>query len=201
MSALFAFRPMTVFDISCPPREAFERCMGFWATIGIRSETPGMGDQFAMRGWTGTEIAIGHRRGSGPDADLGDLGAIAPGLGIALLAVHLTEPMRKPIDWTRLIVAARPVPGSHPRSELWCFPWDDTIRGPRLTKAPLDRAFDKLAQTLTRQRVLLGPPRLVNKKELPGDSPLSDADIATMHRAARKATGTSPLHFRRSGHP
>lgn len=191
MSALFAFRPMTVFDISCPPREAFERCMDFWATIGIRSETPGMGDQFA----------IGHRRGSGPDADLGDLGAIAPGLGIALLAVHLTEPMRKPIDWTRLIVAARPVPGSHPRSELWCFPWDDTIRGPRLTKAPLDRAFDKLAQTLTRQGVLLGPPRLVNKKELPGNSPLSDAGIATMHRAARKATGTSPLHFRRSGHP
>ena len=190
MSALFAFRPMTVFDISCPPREAFERCMGFWATIGIRSETPGMGDQFAMRGWTGTEIAIGHRRGSGPDADLGDLGAIAPGLGIALLAVH-------PIDWTRLIVAARPVPGSHPRSELWCFPWDDTIRGPRLTKAPLDRAFDKLAQTLTRQGVLLGPPRLVKKKELPGDSPLSDAGIATMRRAARKATGTSPLHFRR----
>ena len=175
--------------------------MGFWATVGIRSETPGMGDQFAMRGWTGTEIAIGHRRGSGPDADLGDLGAIAPGLGIALLAVHLTEPMRKPIDWTRLIVAARPVPGSHPRSELWCFPWDDTIRGPRLTKAPLDRAFDKLAQTLTRQGVLLGPPRLVNKKELPGDSPLSDAGIATMHRAARKATGTSPLRFRRSGHP
>ena len=197
MSALFAFRPMTVFDVSCPPREAFERCMGFWATVGIRSETPGMGDQFAMRGWTGTEIAIGHRRGSGPDADLGDLGAIAPGLGIALLAVHLTEPMRKPIDWTRLIVAARPVPGSHPRSELWCFPWDDTIRGPRLTKAPLDRAFDKLAQTLTRQGVLLGPPRLVNKKELPGNSPLSDAGIATMHRAARKATGTSPLHFRR----
>lgn len=78
MSALFAFRPMTVFNISCPPREAFERCMGFWATVGIRSETPGMGDQFAMRGWTGTEIAIGHRRGSGPDADLGDLGAIAP---------------------------------------------------------------------------------------------------------------------------
>ena len=50
MSALFAFRPMTVFDISCPPHEAFERCMGFWATVGIRSETPGMGDQFAMRG-------------------------------------------------------------------------------------------------------------------------------------------------------
>ena len=114
-----------------------------------------------------------------------------------MLAVHLTEPMRKPIDWTRLIVAARPVPGGHPRSELWCFPWDDTIRGPRLTKAPLDRAFDKLAQTLTRQGVLLGPPRLVKKKELPGDSPLSDADIATMHRAARKATSTSPLHFRR----
>ena len=197
MSALFAFRPMTVFDISFPPREAFERCMGFWATIGLRSATSGRGDQLAIRGWTGTEIAIGQRRGSGPDADLGDLGEIAPGLGIALLAVHLTEPMRKPIDWTRLIVAARPVPGSHPRSELWCFPWDDTIRGPRLTKAPLDRAFDKLAQTLTRQGVLLGPPRLVKKRELPGDSPLSDAGIATMHRDARKATGTSAFRFRR----
>ena len=171
--------------------------MGFWATVGIRSETPGMGDQFAMRGWTGTEIAIGHRRGSGPDADLGDLGAIAPGLGIALLAVHLTEPMRKPIDWTRLIVAARPVPGSHPRSELWCFPWDDTIRGPRLTKDPLDRVFAQLEQTLAGQGILLGPRRLVKKRELPGDSPLSDAGIATMHRDARKATGTSAFRFRR----
>ena len=197
MSALFAFRPMTVFDVSCPPREAFARCIDFWNHVGIRSETPGMLDQFAMRGWTGTEIAIGHRRGSGPDADLGDLGAIAPGLGIALLAVHLTEPMRKPIDWTRLIVAARPVPGSHPRSELWCFPWDDTIRGPRLTKDPLDRVFAQLEQTLAGQGILLGPPRLVKKRELPGDSPLSDAGIATMHRDARKATGTSAFRFRR----
>ena len=193
MSALFAFRPMTVFDISCPPREAFERCMGFWATIGIRSETPGMGDQFAMRGWTGTEIAIGHRRGSGPDADLGDLGAIAPGLGIALLAVHLTEPMRKPIDWTRLIVAARPVPGSHPRSELWCFPWDDTIRGPRLTKAPLDRAFDKLAQTLTRQGSSWVPHASLKRRNFPGilPSPTPTSRRCTARHARRPAPALS----------
>lgn len=189
MSALFAFRPMTVFDISCPPREAFERCMGFWATVGIRSETPGMGDQFAMRGWTGTEITVGRRRGTGPDADWGELGASFPGLALAGLALSLVANRRHGnIDMTRLIVAARPVPGGLPRSELWCFPWDDTIRGPRLTKDPLDRVFAQLEQTLAGQGILLGPPRLVKKRELPGGSPLSDAGIATMHRDARKAT-------------
>lgn len=155
-------------------------------------------DQFALRGWTGTEITVGRRRGTGPDADLADLGASFPGLALAGLALSLVADRRRGnIDMTRLIVAARPVPGGLQRSELWCFPWDDTIRGPRLTKAPLDRAFDKLEHTLAGQGILLGPPRLVKKRELPGGSPLSDAGIATMHRDARKATGTSPFRFQR----
>ena len=189
---------MTVFDVSCPPREAFARCIDFWNRVGIRSETPGMLDQFEMRGWTGTEITVGRRRGTGPDADWGELGASFPGLALAGLALSLVANRRHGnIDMTRLIVAARPVPGALPRSELWCFPWDDTIRGPRLTKDPLDRVFAQLEQTLTGQGILLGPPRLVKKRELPGDSPLSDAGIATMHRDARKATGTSAFRFRR----
>ena len=150
MSALFAFRPMTVFDVSCPPREAFARCIDFWNCVGIRSETLGMLDQFAMRGWTGTEITVGRRRGTGPDADWGELGASFPGLALAGLATD-----------------------------------------------PLDRVCAQLEQTLAGQGILLGPPRLVKKRELPGDSPLSDAGIATMHRDARKATGTSAFRFRR----
>ena len=189
MSALFAFRPMTVFDISCPPREAFERCMGFWATVGIRSETPGMGDQFAMRGWSGTEVTV--MPGQAPasrrrfNETFLELGEIAPGLVLGGIAVYLTSKavraQLRHLNKTRIVIAARPSPDAAQAStELWCFPWDTAIQRARPGKDPFARVFEYLHTSLHQQGVLLAPPRLVDGEELPEDHPLSPDNLNRM---------------------
>lgn len=189
MSALFAFRPMTVFDISCPPREAFERCMGFWATVGIRSETPGMGDQFAMRGWSGTEVTVMPGQATASrrhfDDSFLELGEIAPGLVLGGIAVYLTSKavraQLRHLNKTRIVIAAHPSPDAAQAStELWCFPWDTAIQRARPGKDPFARVFEYLHTSLHQQGVLLAPPRLVDGEELPEDHPLSPDNLNRM---------------------
>ena len=189
MSALFAFRPMTVFDISCPPREAFERCMSFWATVGIRSETPGMGDQFAMRGWSGTEVTVMPGQATASrrrfDDSFLELGEIAPGLVLGGIAVYLTSKavraQLRHLNKTRIVIAAHPSPDAAQTStELWCFPWDTAIQRARPGKDPFARVFEYLHTSLHQQGILLAPPRLVDGEDLPEDHPLSPANIAQM---------------------
>lgn len=189
MSALFAFRPMTVFDISCPPREAFERCMGFWATVGIRSETPGMGDQFAMRGWSGTEVTVMPGQATASrrhfDDSFLELSEIAPGLVLGGIAVYLTSKavraQLRHLNKTRIVIAAHPSPDAAQAStELWCFPWDTAIQRARPGKDPFARVFEYLHTSLHQQGVLLAPPRLVDGEELPEDHPLSPDNLNRM---------------------
>ena len=189
MSALFAFRPMTVFDISCPPREAFERCMGFWATVGIRSETPGMGDQFAMRGWSGTEVTVMPGQATASrrhfDDSFLELSEIAPGLVLGGIAVYLTSKavraQLRHLNKTRIIIAAHPSPDAAQAStELWCFPWDTAIQRARPGKDPFARVFEYLHTSLHQQGVLLAPPRLVDGEELPEDHPLAPDNLNRM---------------------
>ena len=189
MSALFAFRPMTVFDISCPPREAFERCMGFWATVGIRSETPGMGDQFAMRGWSGTEVTVMPGQATASrrrfDDSFLELGEIAPGLELGGIAVYLTSKavraQLRHLNKTTIIIGARPMPDAEQdRTELWCFPWDTAIQRARPGKDPFARVFEYLHTALHQQGILLAPPRLVDGEELPEDHPLSPDNLNRM---------------------
>ena len=189
MSALFAFRPMTVFDISCPPREAFERCMGFWATVGIRSETPGMGDQFAMRGWSGTEVTVMPGQATASrrrfDDSFLELGEIAPGLELGGIAVYLTSKavraQLRHLNKTRIVIAAHPSPDAAQTStELWCFPWDTAIQRARPGKDPFARVFEYLHTALHQQGILLAPPRLVDGEELPEDHPLSPDNLNRM---------------------
>ena len=189
MSALFAFRPMTVFDISCPPREAFERCMGFWATVGIRSETPGMGDQFAMRGWSGTEVTVMPGQATASrrhfDDSFLELSEIAPGLVLGGIAVYLTSKavraQLRHLNKTRIVIAAHPSPDATQTStELWCFPWDTAIQRAHPGKDPFARVFEYLHTSLHQQGVLLAPPRLVDGEELPEDHPLSPDNLNRM---------------------
>ena len=189
MSALFAFRPMTVFDISCPPREAFERCMGFWATVGIRSETPGMGDQFAMRGWSGTEVTVMPGQATASRRRFNEtfleLGEIAPGLVLGGIAVYLTSKavraQLRHLNKTRIVIAAHPSPDAAQTStELWCFPWDTAIQRARPGKDPIARVFEYLHTSLHQQGILLAPPRLVDGEKLPEDHPLSPDNLNRM---------------------
>ena len=189
MSALFAFRPMTVFDISCPPREAFERCTGFWATVGIRSETPGMGDQFAMRGWSGTEVTVMPGQATASrrhfDDSFLELSEIAPGLVLGGIAVYLTSKavraQLRHLNKTRIVIAAHPSPDATQTStELWCFPWDTAIQRAHPGKDPFARVFEYLHTSLHQQGILLAPPRLVDGEKLPEDHPLSPDNLNRM---------------------
>ena len=55
-----SFSPITVYRLAISPDDAVSRCVGLWKMKGIRSETVGMREQFKQRGWSGTELVIGH---------------------------------------------------------------------------------------------------------------------------------------------
>ena len=55
-----SFSPITVFRLAVTPDDAVSRCVGLWKMKGIRSERVGMREQFKQRGWSGTELVIGH---------------------------------------------------------------------------------------------------------------------------------------------
>ena len=46
-------QPFMVFRLSLTPDEAVARRVAHWRTFKIRSETPGMREQFALAGWGG----------------------------------------------------------------------------------------------------------------------------------------------------
>lgn len=50
--------PLGVYTVTGSPAEAVRRCLDLWVTIGVREQTHGMPQQFARRGWVGTEITV-----------------------------------------------------------------------------------------------------------------------------------------------
>lgn len=189
LDSLLKRRPMTVYTVSCPPAEGVARCVAFWRAIGIKRESTTICKRFADIGWSGTEVTVmpgqtttSRRRF---DDTLLELGEIAPGLFLGGLAVYLTSKavraQLRHLNKTTIIVAARPMPGAEQdRTELWCFPWDTAIQRARPGKDPFARVFEYLHTALHQQGVVVGPPRLVDSKELPEDHPLSPANITQM---------------------
>ena len=55
---LFRRPPLGVYTVTGSPEEAVRRCLDLWVTIGVREQTHGMPQQFARRGWVGTEITV-----------------------------------------------------------------------------------------------------------------------------------------------
>jgi len=47
-----------VYTVTGTPEDAVARCLDLWVTIGVREQTHGMPQQFARRGWVGTEITV-----------------------------------------------------------------------------------------------------------------------------------------------
>ena len=189
LDSLLKRRPMTVFTVSCPPAEAVARCAQFWRVIGIKRESTTMCKRFTDIGWSGTEVTVmpgqvttSRRRFNDTFLELGE---IAPGLVLGGLAVYLTSKavraQLRHLNKTRIIIAAHPSPDAAQAStELWCFPWDTAIQRARPGKDPFARVFEYLHTALHQQGVVVGPPRLVDSKELPEDHPLSPANITQM---------------------
>lgn len=55
---LFRRPPLGVYTVTGTPEDAVARCLDQWVTIGVREQTHGMPQQFARRGWVGTEITV-----------------------------------------------------------------------------------------------------------------------------------------------
>lgn len=55
---LFRRPPLGVYTVTGTPEDAVARCLDLWVTIGVHEQTHGMPQQFARRGWVGTEITV-----------------------------------------------------------------------------------------------------------------------------------------------
>lgn len=55
---LFRRPPLGVYTVTGTPEDAVARYLDLWVTIGVHEQTHGMPQQFARRGWVGTEITV-----------------------------------------------------------------------------------------------------------------------------------------------
>lgn len=92
---LFRRPPLGVYTVTGSPEEAVRRCLDLWVTIGVREQTHGMPQQFARRGWVGTEITVdaSSRATEKPSLDLRDVMSAVSGAGTLLqMAYEETAP-------------------------------------------------------------------------------------------------------------
>ena len=83
---LFRRPPLGVYTVTGSPEEAVRRCLDLWVTIGVREQTHGMPQQFARRGWVGTEITVDASSTATkmPSLDLPDVMDAVSGAGMLL---------------------------------------------------------------------------------------------------------------------
>lgn len=92
---LFRRPPLGVYTVTGSPENAVMRCLDLWVTIGVREQTHGMPQQFARRGWVGTEITVDASSTATkmPSLDLPDLMGAVSGAGMLLhIAYEATAP-------------------------------------------------------------------------------------------------------------
>lgn len=92
---LFHRPPLGVYTVTGSPEDAVMRCLDLWVTIGVREYTHGMPQQFARRGWVGTEITVDAASASTkiPSLGLPDLMGAVSSAGMLLhMAYEETAP-------------------------------------------------------------------------------------------------------------
>ena len=90
--SLFRRPPLGVYTVTSSPEDAVRRCLDLWVTIGVREQTHGMPQQFARRGWVGTEITVdaSSRATEKPSLGLPDLmGAVSDVVSDAGTLLHM----------------------------------------------------------------------------------------------------------------
>ena len=92
---LFRRPPLGVYTVTGSPEDAVMRCLDLWVTLGVREQTHGMPQQFARRGWVGTEITVDASSTATkmPSLDLPDVMGAVSGAGKHLhMAYKKTAP-------------------------------------------------------------------------------------------------------------
>ncbi len=185
-----SFSPITVFRLAITPDDAVSRCVGLWKMKGIRSETVGMREQFKQRGWSGTELIIGH---SG-HALLTDFLFNTRGLTLLFSqAISLLPNRVKRAAITKIYVdiIARTIDTEEgPMTELWCLAdWATRINLSGFESSYVESSMRSLEESFNAQGILSAPVRHLDRRDIEPDSPLSLPTLVSMRQAAKKNRG------------
>ena len=182
-----SFSPITVFRLAITPDDAVSRCVGLWKMKGIRSETVGMREQFKQRGWSGTELIIGH---SGR-ALLSDFLFNTRGFTLLFSQTISLLPNRvKRAAITKIyvdIIARTIDTESGPMTELWCLAdWATRINLSGFENSYIESSMRSLEESFNAQGILSAPVRHLDRRDIEPDSPLSLPTLVSMRQAAKK---------------
>jgi len=182
-----SFSPITVYRLAITPDDAVSRCVGLWKMKGIRSERVGMRKQFNQRGWSGTELIIGH---SGR-ALLTDFLFNTRGLTLLFSQAISRLPNRvKRAAITKIyvdIIARTIDTESGPMTELWCLAdWATRINLSGFENSYIESSMRSLEESFNAQGILSAPVRHLDRRDIEPDSPLSLPTLVSMRQAAKK---------------
>ena len=182
-----SFSPITVYRLAITPDDAVSRCVGLWKMKGIRSERVGMRKQFNQRGWSGTELIIGH---SGR-ALLTDFLFNTRGLTLLFSQAISRLPNRvKRAAITKIYVdiIARTIDTEEgPMTELWCLAdWATRINLSGFENSYIESSMRSLEESFNTQGILSAPVRHLDRRDIEPDSPLSLPTLVSMRQAAKK---------------
>lgn len=182
-----SFSPITVYRLAITPDDAVSRCVGLWKMKGIRSERVGMREQFNQRGWSGTELIIGH---SGR-ALLTDFLFNTRGLTLLFSqAISLLPNRVKRAAITKIyvdIIARTIDTESGPMTELWCLAdWATRINLSGFENSYIESSMRSLEESFNAQGILSAPVRHLDRRDIEPDSPISLPTLVSMRQAAKK---------------
>ena len=182
-----SFSPITVYRLAITPDDAVSRCVGLWKMKGIRSERVGMRKQFKQRGWSGTELVIGH---SGR-ALLTDFLFNTRGLTLLFSQAISRLPNRvKRAAITKIYVdiIARTIDTEEgPMTELWCLAdWATRINLSGFENSYIESSMRSLEESFNAQGILSAPVRHLDRRDIEPDSPISLPTLVSMRQAAKK---------------
>lgn len=182
-----SFSTIAVFQLSASRSDAVSRCVGLWKAKGARCTTIGMQEQFNQRGWTGTELTIGH---SGR-AFLTNFFFETRSYRRLLSHVSSFVPdriKRAAITKVYVDIIARTVESeSSPVTELWCLTdWATRMNLSGFEKSYAKSSMHSLEESFSAQGIMTAPARHLNRWDIPSDVPLSLPELTTMRKAAKK---------------
>ena len=182
-----SFSTIAVFQLSASRSDAVSRCVGLWKAKGARCTTIGMQEQFNQRGWTGTELTIGH---SGR-AFLTNFFFETRSYRRLLSHVSSFVPdriKRAAITKVYVDIIARTVESeSSPVTELWCLTdWATRMNLSGFEKSYAESSMHSLEESFSAQGIMTAPARHLNRWDIPSDVPLSLPELTTMRKAAKK---------------
>ena len=182
-----SFSTIAVFQLSASPSDAVSRCVDLWKTKGARRTSTGMQEQFKQRGWTGTELIIGH---SGRAFLTNAFFETRSYRRLLSHAPSLVPDRIKRAAITKVYVdiIARTVESeSRPVTELWCLTdWATRMNLSGFEKSYAESSMHSLEESFNAQGILSAPVQHLNRWDIPSDVPLSLPELTAMRKAAKK---------------